>query len=164
MTLLARLVASPLLWAGLACFAVCSCSTVSQGPGGEITKVKYYFLNPVQVLRTDDPAIRFEREHYLHGAYTAADQIARTGHYYTVMWKADDRSQPVTVQFEYRQANTALQVKKLEQEVSDVRKRNETQFQVIGPEYQTGGRVTAWRATLLRGKEELASQNSYLWE
>ena len=164
MTLSARSFASPLLWVALAGLAMSSCSSVSKGPGGEITKVKYYFLDPSQILRTPDPAILFEREHHLHGAYTAAAQIARTGHYYTVMWGADDRSQPVTVRLEYRQANTALEVKKQEQQVSDVRKHNETPFKVIGPEFQTGGRVTAWRVSILRGKEELASQESYLWK
>ncbi len=155
---------SRLLGVALAVSAVTSCSSVSKGPGGEVTKVKYYFLQPLEVLQTQDPAIRFEREHYLHGAYTAAEQVARTGHYYTVMWKAADRTQPVTVRFEYRQANTALQVKKLEQEVTDVRGSNETPFRVVGPEFATDGRVSAWKVTLLRGKEELASQASYLWK
>lgn len=164
MTLLARLFAKRLLWVALAGLVMTSCSSASKGPGGTITKVKYYFLDPSQVLRTKDPAILFEREHYLHGAFTAAGQVARTGHYYTVMWSADDRNQPVTVRLEYRQANTALQVKKQEQQVADVLKHNETQFQVIGPEYQTGGRVTAWRVSILRGNEELASQDSYLWK
>lgn len=157
-----------------------SCSTVNKGPGGQITKVKSYFLDPTIIIRTQEQVILFERQHYLHGAFTAADQLARTGHYYTVMWKADDRTQPVTVRLEYRQANTALQVKVKEQVVTDVRKRNETHFQVIGTDYQepvavdavrsgtgkttAGGRVTAWRISLLRGKEELASQESYLWK
>lgn len=164
MTSSVRLFVSRLLGVAMVGCAVVSCSTVSKGSGGEITKVKYYFLDPQQTLRTYDPTLRFEREHYLHGAYTAAEQIARTGHYYTAMWRADDRSQPVTVQFEYRQANTALQVKKLEQVITDVRKNNETKFTVIGPEYTVGGRVTAWRVSILRGKEELASQDSYLWK
>lgn len=55
-------------------------------------------------------------------------------------------------------------IEKVEQEVSDVRKTNQTQFQVIGPDYQTDGRVTAWRVSLVRGQEELASQESYLWK
>lgn len=156
--------AGPLLGVVLLGTTMTSCTSVNEGSGGEITKVKYYFLDPVQILRTQEPSILFEREHYLHGAYTAAAQIARTGHYYTVTWKANDRSQPVTVRFEYRQANSALKVKKVEQEVSDVRKTNQTQFQVIGPDYQTDGRVTAWRVSLVRGQEELASQESYLWK
>ena len=156
--------ASRLIGVVLVSLAVSACSSVSKGPGGEIAKVKYYFLDPQLIVRTEDPTILFERQHYLHGAYTAAEQIARTGHYYTVMWKADDRTGPVTVRFEYRQANTALQVHKLEQEVTEVRRKNETAFHVIGPEYATGGRVTAWRATVLRGKEELVSQDSYLWK
>ena len=180
MTLLVRLSANRLLCAVLSCVALASCTSVSKGPGGEVTKVKYYFHDPLIILRTQDPAVFFERQHHMHGAVRAADQLGRAGHYYTVMWKADDRSQPVTVRLEYRQANTALKVHVKEQEVTDVRKRNETQFQVIGTDYQlpygveadqpeaanavAGGRVTAWRVSLLRGKEELASQESYLWK
>lgn len=156
--------ASRLLGAVLAFASLASCTITSKGPGGEISKVKYYYLNTLFNMRTEEPAIIFEREHHLHGAYTAAEQIARTGHYYVVMWRAYDRSQPVTVRLEYRQANTALQVKTLEQQVTDVRRRNQTHFQVTGSEFQAGGRVTAWRVSLLRGKEELASQQSYLWK
>ena len=110
MTLSERLIGSRLLGAALAVFLVASCNSVSKGPGGEITKVKYYYLQPLEIIHSQDPAILFERQHYLFGAYTAAEQIARTGHYYTVMWKADDRTGPLTVRFEYRQANRALKV------------------------------------------------------
>jgi len=164
MTLTERLFATRLLSVALAGLAVTSCTITAKGPGGEIAKVKYYLLQPQEVLRTTDPALQFERQHYLYGAITAAEVIARTGNYYTVMWKAYDRTQPVTVRFEYRQEKTALALKTLEQEVTDVRRRNLTEFKVVGKDFETGGRVTAWRVTLLRGKEELVSQNSYMWK
>lgn len=147
----------------LAAVAVVSCTTVNKGPGGEITKVHYYHLDPLKLLRTQDPAILFEREHFLWGAYTAAQQTERTGHYYAVRWKAADRSGPVTVRLEYRQANSGLAVKSQEQEIAEIGRTNLTRFQVTGSEYQKDGPVSAWRVSVLRGKEELASQESYLW-
>lgn len=161
MTLTARLSVLCLALAGL---MVTSCTITSKGPGGAIDKVKYYNLQPQEILRSKDPALQFERSYRLYGAYTAAEQISRTGEYFDILWRADDRSQPVTVRFEYRQERTALAVKKQEIEVTDVRKRNTTEFKVIGPDFVAGGRVTAWRMTLVRGKEEIASQNSYLWK
>lgn len=140
-----------------------SCSSVSVGPGGQISKVKYYHLIPGAPVNTIDPAIQFERDHLLYGAVTREETLERFGHYYTIFWKATDRTQPVTVRFEYRQANTGLDVKVQEEEVTDLRRTNLSRFQVVGSEYNTSGRVTAWRVSLMRGKEELASQQSYLW-
>lgn len=140
-----------------------SCSSVSKGPGGEISKVKYYFMVPDKKIRANDPAIVFEHDYHLYGAVTKKEIMARGGHYYTIFWKVNDRTQPVTVRFEYRQANTGLTTKTLTTEVDDVRKSNVTKFEVTGDEFITNGRVTAWRISLMRGKEELASQESYLW-
>jgi hypothetical protein len=144
-------------------FALMSCSSASVGNGARISRVKYYHLIPGKPISTQDPALIFERQHYLYGAVTKAEMLSRTGHYYTVFWKVDDRAEPVTVRFEYRQANTGLATKVVEQQVEQVRRSNTTRFQVTGDEYNTGGRVTAWKLTLLRGKDELVSQRSYMW-
>lgn len=164
MTSQARLILCRVSAAALALFTLASCSSVSKGPGGQVSKVKYYHLQPNERIRGQDPTILFERDYYLHGAVTLAQQMERSGHYYTVMWKATDRSQPVTVRFEYRQKNTGLKAKTLEQQVAEVGRSNTTQFQVTGAEYQADGPVSAWKVTLLRGKEELASQRSFLWD
>ena len=164
MTSFARLLACRLAVVALVGFATASCTITQKGNGADIDKVKSYNLQPLEILRTPDPTIRFEREHYLHGAYTAAEQNARTGQYYTVLWKAHEKGQPLSVRFEYRQEKTALQVKTLVQEVPEPRRNNVTEFRVIGPDYAAAGRVTAWRVSILRGKEELVSQESYLWK
>jgi hypothetical protein len=143
--------------------SVVSCSSVSKGPGGRITKVKAYHLQPTEPLRTIDPSLLFERNHYLHGATTLAEQMERAGHYYNVWWKANDRSQPVTLRFEYRQKDSGLTVKTKDFQITEVRGSNQTKFNVIGADYQSNGAVTAWRITLRRGKEVLASQQSFLW-
>jgi hypothetical protein len=94
---------------------------------------------------------------------TKAEMMDRGGHYYTVFWKVNDRSTPVKVRFEYRQANDALATKVQEVDVENIRRSNISRFQVTGDEYKNGGRVTAWRVTVVRGNEELVSQRSYLW-
>lgn len=157
-TFLARLSAL-----ALTTLAMVSCSSSDVSTGGEITKVKYYHLVAGVPLNTIDPAIQFERDYHLRGAVTKAEIMERGGHYYTIFWKADDRTQPVTVRFEYRQANSGLTSKVLEEEVTDLRRSNLSRFQVTGDEYLTNGRVTAWRVILLRGNEELSSKESFLW-
>ncbi len=148
----------------LTLLALPSCSSTVRGPGGKVTKAKVYNLQPTQRINGSDPAIHFERSYYLHGAVTLAEQMERAGQYYTFFWKVDDRSQPVTVRFEYRQAKTGMTVKKKELEIADVRRGNVTKFSVIGSEYSVDGAVTSWRVSLLRGKEELVHSDSYLWK
>lgn len=140
-----------------------ACSSAVTGPGGRIGKVKYYHLMPNYIPQTVEPAILFERQHFLYGAVTKAEITARFGHYYTVFWKADDRTGPVTVRFEYQQTLSGLSKRVQEQVVDDIHRNNFSTFQVTGPEYQKSGRVLAWRVSILRGKEELVSQQSALW-
>ncbi len=149
----------------LAAFGILtSCSSVCRGSGGEVTKVKIYRLNTAQRFQPQtDRAIRFEQERLLYGAITQADRLGRNGQYYSIMWRADDRTQPVTVRFEYRSEKTGLKTHVKEEEVSDVKSKNVTHLQVTGSEFKDDGAVTAWRVTLLRGKEELAHADSFLW-
>ncbi|MDZ4401347.1 hypothetical protein [Prosthecobacter sp.] len=152
----------------LGCLAILAlflsaCSSAVEGPGGRIGKVKYYHLMPNYQPRSQDPAILFEREHHVYGAVTKEQIMDRFGHYYTVFWKADDRSEPVTVRFEYQQALSGLSKRVQEQIVDDIRRSNISKFQITGQEYQKSGRVVAWRVSVLRGKEELVSQQSALW-
>lgn len=146
-----------------ALFSLASCTSIPKGTGGAVTKVKTYTLNPAARLRAEDPSIRFERQYHLYPAVTQAEQLERAGQYYTVFWKVDDRTQPVTVKFEYRQRESGLTVKVKEEQITDVRRSNVTKFQVTGEESRSGGPVTSWRASVVRGKEQLATAESYLW-
>lgn len=144
--------------------ALPSCSSTVRGPGGAVTKVKTYHLQPTERLRGNDPSIIFERGYYLHGAVTLAEQMERAGQYYTFFWKVDDRTQPLTVRFEYRQQKTGFAVKVKEEQVSEIKRSNISRFSVIGPEYQSDGPVTSWRVSLVRGKDVLVNSDSYLWK
>lgn len=146
--------------------ALASCSSTNPpGPGGHIVKVKYYRLDaskpPIGGL---DPSVTFEHNYHLHGAVSNAERSARDGHYYVVMWKVTDRSQPVTVRLEYRQQNTGTKVHVLEQEATRIKRDNLTRFEVNGERFTTGGAVVSWRITLVRGKQVLAEAKSYLWD
>ena len=141
-----------------------SCSSVCKGPGGEVTKVKIYHLSTTQrFLPRSDRAIRFEQQRLLYGAITQAERNERNGQYYSVFWRVNDRTKPVTVKFEYRKQNTGLKVHVKEEQVTEVKSHNITHLQVTGSEFHDDGAVTAWRVTLLNGKEELAHADSVLW-
>jgi len=152
-----------LLLAALTATLLAACSSLSVVPGGRITKVNYYHLHPGVVTRTLDPAVAFERDYHLYGAVTKAETINRQGHYYSIFWRTDDRTQPVKLVFEYRQANTGLEILRQELAIDSPRRSNVSHFQVTGDSYHTDGRITGWKVRLIRGDEELASQQSYLW-
>jgi hypothetical protein len=149
---------------GLMMVACSSPSNVAD-TGGKIWKVKYYYLGSIATpIPSADASIPFERDYHLYGAITNKQREARTGTYYSVMWKVTDRSQPVKVRLEYRQQATGLAVKTKEMDVPAVEKSNVTRFAVIGDEFQTNGPVTAWRVSLVRGKQVIAESKSYLWD
>jgi hypothetical protein len=142
-----------------------SCSTKQVGAGATITKVNPYHLADItRPIEAEDPSIRFERDAVLHGAISNAERLERQGDYFTIFWKATDRSQPLKVRLEYRQKLTGLTVKTVEQEVTDVRRTNTTKFSFVGNEYVSHGPVTSWRASIVRGKDTLVDYKSYLWE
>lgn len=164
MALAYRLSLRLLLLAFLVPTLMSSCSSVGRGSAGKIPKVKTFHLIPTERVRTFDRSLSFERQYLLRGAVTAGEQRERAGQYYTFNWKVDDRSQPVTLKFQYRQENTGLETHLQQEEVADIKRSNWTKFQVIGTEYYDKGRVTSWKLTVERGGEVLVSQQSYLWE
>lgn len=152
--------------AGAFAAALVSCSSTNpRGPGGHIAKVKYYRLDaskpPVAGL---DASVAFEHNYHLRGAVSNAERNLRNGHYYAVMWKATDRTQPVKVRLEYRQENTGTKVHVSEQEVTNIKRDNVTHFEVNGEKFANDGPVTSWRVTLVRDKQVLAEAKSYLWD
>lgn len=156
-----------LLWVAsllVSASALSSCSSVGESPGGKISKVKVFHLIPTEQVRSSDRSLAFERQYRLRGAVTAAEQRERAGQYYDFLWSVTDRTQPVTIKMQYRQANTGLETFVMTQEVTNVRRSNWSNFQVTGPAYNGNGRVTSWKLTLERGGQVLGSQQSYLWE
>jgi hypothetical protein len=153
-----------LVTAGLVSLLAACSTTPKADTNAKITKVNPYWLKDVnEPIRAADPAITFERQAILHGAISAEERLALQGNYFTLFWEVADRA-PTTVRLEYRQANTGLKVKKVDEEVAAPDKHHVTKFAFNGVDYVTNGRVTAWKASLVRGKETLAEYKSFLWE
>lgn len=140
-----------------------SCAT-SNRSASAITKVKYYHLNPQTRVRTSDRMINFAERYYRYGAVTNEQLLEKTGHYYNVFWKTDDRSADVKLRLDYRHRDTGPKVHTFEMAVDKVRRRNVTKFAVIGDEYQKLGPVTAWKVTLFINGEATGEKQSFLWE
>ena len=143
----------------------CGSTKKTADTGGKIDNVKYFLLKDVnKVVQSGDPSIPFERDYRLYGAVSVKERTARMGNYYDVLWSVTDRSQPVKVRIEFRQAKSGLAIKTKEESIAAPKKHNVTHFTVIEDEYVKDGAVGSWRVTLLRGKEVLSQEKSYLWE
>lgn len=130
------------------------------------TKVKYYHLKEEDHRAESssiDPMIRFEREHFLHGATTIEEKRDRLGHYYTLFWRGRPGEGPVTLRFDYSQSRSGDRVFTYEEVITDVRGRNTTSFRITGEPYHRFGRVIAWQAQLLQDGRVLDTARSFLW-
>jgi hypothetical protein len=135
------------------------------GATDRISKVNYHYLTAnADDQISIDPMIRFERRHLLHGANTLAEQRARYGSYFTVFWEAADRTQPVTLRFEYRSLKTGAEVRSKELEVPTVKRKNVSKISVAGEEFANNGKVVDWRASVVRGGAVVATYESFLWD
>lgn len=114
----------------------------------------------------DEPMVRMEKERHLHGAVSMAERRQRLGQYYTLLWHhpAGAGQGAVEVVFQYQQGTTASRVKRMTKEFPATATKGCAEFAVIGDDYFKGGKVLAWKATVLRGGRELASRQSYLWQ
>lgn len=113
-----------------------------------------------------DPMARNEKLRRLHGAVSMAERKERLGQYYNIRWHhpAGAHQAPVTLTFEYQQGATASKIKTIRREFPAELAEGDTEIAIIGEDYFTNGRVLAWRATLRRGEETIATRTSYLWQ
>jgi hypothetical protein len=127
--------------------------------------VKQYTLRDQERATDWDPMMRMEKSRRLHGAVSMTERVQRIGQYFTVIWHDADGvgKGPVEVIFEYQQGGTASLVKKMRKEFPASEASGKAEFAVIGNDYFYSGRVLAWRSSVRRGGEEVASRQSYLW-
>ncbi|MFC7336118.1 hypothetical protein ACFQY0_02925 [Haloferula chungangensis] len=144
----------PLL--GLGLLAACS------SPGA--LDVRPYHIREVSLKGDGEAWIDSEEMRRMYGAVGVREQEQRLGIYYDIYWEDDAVGGPVRVVFEYQQAATASKVLKKVQDFSAETRKGKAEFQIIGDDYLEGGRVLAWKCTLLRGGEAVSSRQSYLWE
>jgi hypothetical protein len=127
--------------------------------------VKQFQLRDVEPKGSDQPMARMEKERHLYGAVSWAEQRNRLGQYYTLLWNDPDGAGQGDVEliFQYQQGGSASLVKQMTKSFPSSATKGLAEFAVIGDDYFKGGKVLTWKATLRRGKREIASRQSYLW-
>jgi len=113
-------------------------------------------------IPTKDLMIDFERKHRLWGAVDAADVQAKTGQYFDFFWRAKRRANLI-LRIEYRQANLKNYVQAREASYLNVKGNHETEFSIVGVDYETDGPITSWRAILIENQRIVALLQSRTW-
>jgi len=130
----------------------------------QFRKVEEFLNEPRDFKPTTDAMVAFERQRVVYGAVTTSvDRQELRGHYYNFFWRTR-RPGPITVRFEYRQANLGAYVQAREVAYNYAKGTMETQFQVIGDDYILDGRVISWRAVLISDGKIVGLTQSYLWD
>jgi hypothetical protein len=109
-----------------------------------------------------DESLTFEGGYRLFGAVTDLDRRRRFGQYYDFFWRAK-RDANVTVRLEYRQLNLRSFVQAREVDYPNARGSHKTEFQVIGDDFFSDGRITSWRCLLIVNGRIVAEDKSFLW-
>jgi hypothetical protein len=129
----------------------------------QFRKVQEFLNDPKYTKPSLDPMVNFERLRVNYGAITNVDRLELRGNYYNFFWRTR-QSGPITVRFEYRQANLGAYVQAREVAYDHTRGTMETHFQVIGDDYNQDGRVISWRALLISQGKIVGLTQSFLWD
>lgn len=128
--------------------------------------VKQFQLRDQATRSSDDPMVKMEKERRLHGAVSMAERRHKLGQYYTLLWSDPSRAGQGGVEliFQYQQGASASLVKRMARAFPASDSEGIAEFAVIGDDYFKNGKVLAWKALLLRGKQVIATKQSYLWQ
>ena len=128
--------------------------------------VKPFRMLNIRPDNVEDPMVREEKQRRLYGAVSLAEQASRLGVYYTILWNIppDAPAGEVEVLFEFQQGATASLVKHLVKRFPASQTTGKVEFAIIGKDYLQNGRVLAWKTTLSRGGQPVASKKSHLWQ
>lgn len=131
----------------------------------DVVKIRQYHLRAVTGDTGGVDSLRAEQLKRLYGAISAKEMRDRLGHYYTIRWDGppDSVGEPVRIVFEFQQAATGSEIRRLEAEAPPGRK-GMVELKITGPQYLQGGRVLAWRLSFFRGERLVQTRQSYLWE
>jgi hypothetical protein len=114
-------------------------------------------------IPTKDLMIDFERKRRLWGALDGVDVLARTGQYFTFFWRAK-RPANLTIRLEYRQANLKNYVQARELNYVNAKGSHESEFAILGNDYENDGPITSWRAILIENRNIVALLQSRTWQ
>jgi hypothetical protein len=128
--------------------------------------VKQFLLRDQELGSYDESMVRLEKSRRLRGAVSMEERRLRLGQYYTMLWHdpAGVGRGDVQLVFEYQQGATGSLVKKVARRFPASESQGRFEFSVTGEDYFKGGKVLAWKATLLRGGKVISTRQSYLWE
>ena len=128
----------------------------------QFRKTKTFLNDPRFIKPSIDRPINFEPRRINFGAVTQYDRQERQGHYFTFFWRAS-RKADLTVRLEYRQENLGAYVLAQEKFYSGAKGTMKSEFSVIGDDYKTEGKITAWRVVLIENGTIVALNQSFLW-
>lgn len=114
-------------------------------------------------IPTKDLMVDFERKRRLWGALDGVDVSARTGQYFTFFWRAK-RPANLTIRLEYRQANLKNYVQARELNYVNAKGSHESEFAILGNDYENDGPITSWRAILIENRNIVALLQSRTWQ
>ena len=121
------------------------------------------FLNDPELNKPSfDGMINFERTRVNWGAINGYERRLRYGGYFKFFWRAS-RKADITVRFEYRQQKLGAFVQAKEFFYKDAKGSIETEFDVIGDDYNDDGKVNGWRVLLIENGKVVGLNQSYLW-
>ncbi|MFH1067702.1 MAG: hypothetical protein V1746_07355 [bacterium] len=124
----------------------------------------YDFLNDATITKTGgNRPLNFELKYFSHGAVTKEQKKQKAGWYYVVHWGNDGAPADFTLRFDYRQAKTKDEVHSLSVKFPKAAGSHKASFSVVGDAYQNGGKITSWRAAVVRDGVIVAQKKSYVW-
>ncbi len=146
-------------WLALLCgIALTSCASTRDG-----LTVKQYHLRENMFNEDNDMMVRGEVQRYLHGAVTKEERKQKAGQYYHVIWQEKTtKAEPVEVVFEYLQTTSGSTVKRQVEHGTSSGVMH-AYFTINGNDYATHGRVLAWRCSVKKHGDVVASKKSYMW-
>lgn len=140
--------------------ALCWLGLPAEAASARIIKVLPHFLD-LEGRHTLSPSL-YDRDAYQ--AQLRQRPQLRSGLRFDVQWKAGDK-RPLQLRLELRGAQGKQPTTHVFEQT--VAKRgwfsNWTALPLTGEEYKKFGELTAWRATLWDGDQQVAEQRSFLW-
>lgn len=129
----------------------------------EFRKIQQQFVSPEPFPAGTDRSVVFERKRLLHGAVSESERRERYGNYYRFFWRAE-RPADITIRFEYRQNNLGAYVQAREIRYPEASGSIKSEFAIIGDDFESDGRVSAWRVLLIENSKVRAVKQSFLWK
>lgn len=143
----------------------CVSVTLVSCASNDTLRVRQFNLRSIEVADYEQAMVRGEQMNRLRGAVSIEEQRKRLGQYYTVSWQnTGNHPGPLKIVMEYQQAATGSKILKMSRDLPANEISGVAEFAVNGDAYLKGGRILAWRISMLSGNKVVAEKHSYLWK